>query len=92
MQIVRLSTRACFAFFKKPFETAAKYVKPKTILMVVLNCEISLVQTDASINSGNSGGPLLDSAGRLVGISTATFNSNKSMASLSCFTMHASQF
>jgi len=31
------------------------------------------VQTDASISSGNSGGPLLDSFGRMVGMNTATF-------------------
>ena len=31
------------------------------------------VQTDAPINGGSSGGALLDSGGRLVGISTATF-------------------
>jgi serine protease Do len=30
-----------------------------------------LVQTDAAINPGNSGGPLIDIAGRLVGISSA---------------------
>jgi serine protease Do len=29
------------------------------------------IQTDAAINPGNSGGPLIDSAGRAVGISTA---------------------
>lgn len=29
---------------------------------------VSLIQTDASINRGNSGGPLLDSKGRIVGV------------------------
>ncbi|MDD2850516.1 MAG: trypsin-like peptidase domain-containing protein [Desulfuromonadaceae bacterium] len=30
-----------------------------------------LIQTDAAVNLGNSGGPLLDSAGRLIELSTA---------------------
>lgn len=43
------------------------------------------MQTDAAVSSGNSGGPLLDSSARLVGVSTATFTSNKAKASLSLF-------
>ena len=44
---------------------------------------INMIQTDCTINSGNSGGPLFDSYGRVVGITSAKYSNNGDTSSAS---------
>jgi S1-C subfamily serine protease len=41
-----------------------------------------VIQTDAAINQGNSGGPLIDSAGRLIGVNTAIYSPSGAFAGI----------
>lgn len=42
----------------------------------------NMIQTDASVNPGNSGGPLLDSHGRLIGMNTLIFSHSGNSAGI----------
>ncbi|MGC4099687.1 MAG: trypsin-like peptidase domain-containing protein [Nitrospira sp.] len=43
-----------------------------------------VIQTDAAINPGNSGGPLLDGAGRLIGVNTQIVSPSGAYAGIDC--------
>ena len=54
------------------------YVSAKERTVSTDGTEINMIQTDAAINSGNSGGPLFNMKGQVVGITTAKYSGSSS--------------
>lgn len=54
------------------------YVSAKDRVIETEGARINMIQTDAAINSGNSGGPLLNMKGEVVGITTAKYSGTTS--------------
>ena len=52
------------------------YISAKDRIVNTDGTVINMLQTDAAINSGNSGGPLFDMNGNVVGITTAKYSGN----------------
>jgi serine protease Do len=54
------------------------YVSAKDRMVSTEGSYLNMIQTDAAINSGNSGGPLFNSHGEVVGITTAKYSGSSS--------------
>ena len=52
------------------------YVSAKDRVVTTEGTAMNMLQTDAAINSGNSGGPLFNMRGQVVGITTAKYSGN----------------
>lgn len=73
--------------FGNPFGLFDNNAKPTVTVGVVSNTGVkfsedgrvykNMIQTDAAISSGNSGGPLLNASGEVIGINTVIFSTNQ---------------
>jgi len=54
------------------------YISAKDRMVNIDGTSMNMLQTDAAINSGNSGGPLFNMRGEVVGITTAKFSGTSS--------------
>lgn len=60
------------------FSMTVGYVSAKDRVVNTEGDSITMLQTDAAINAGNSGGPLFDMNGKVIGIITAKYSGNSS--------------
>ncbi len=63
-----------FGKFERTLTTGVVSALNRTVTIDENTVLRHVIQTDAAINRGNSGGPLLDSSGRLIGVNSAIYS------------------